>query len=55
MRLKRPDRLKGTPEQQTEQLRAYLQGLVNDLEIKLDEVDRRLIGQDKRIKEVEKK
>ena len=50
-RIKRPDPLRGTADQQTEQLRRYLMALAMELEIKLEEYERRILALEKKSKE----
>lgn len=50
-RIKRPDPLQGTADQQTEQLRRYLMALAMELEIKLEEYERRILALEKKSKE----
>lgn len=51
---KRPDPLRGSASDQTEQLRRFMMAHIMDLEIKLNEYERRVQALEKKIKEAEK-
>lgn len=51
---KRPDPLRGSASEQAEQLRRFMMAHIMDLEIKLNEYERRVQALEKKIKEVEK-